>query len=65
MEERSKENAHRIAGTLERYAADPRKVQQLAAILNYEPERLQKDMACLLDYLLEIEEITLEAPKSP
>lgn len=63
--ERKRANAHRIAGTLERYAADPRTVAQLAQLLNYHPQQLREDMAGLLDYLLEIEGNAPEAPKSP
>lgn len=63
--ERKRTNAHRIAGTLERYAADPRTVAQLAQLLNYHPEQLREDMAGLLDYIREIEGITPEAPRSP
>ena len=44
MRERTRENAHRLAGTLERYAADPRTVEQL-----------REDMACLPDYIRELE----------
>ena len=51
----NRENAHRLAGVLERYAADPRTVEQLARLLDYLPEQLQRDMACLLDYIRELE----------
>lgn len=65
MELKKRENAHRLAGALERYAADPRTVQQLAMALNYHEGQLREDMAGLLGYILEIEEIALEAPRSP
>lgn len=51
----NRENAHRLAGVLERYAADPRTVGQLARLLNYLPEQLREDMSCLLDYIRELE----------
>ncbi len=51
----NRDNAHRLAGVLEQYAADPRTVEQMARLLNYLPEQLQKDMACLLDYIRELE----------
>lgn len=52
---RTRENAHRLAGTLERYAEDPATVEQLAQLLNYLPEQLREDMPCLLDYIRELE----------
>lgn len=51
MQDRTRENAHRLAGVLERYAADPRTVEKLAALLNYHPEQLREDMASLLQYI--------------
>lgn len=60
--DRQRENAHRLAGALERYAADHRTVQQLARALNYHPEQLREDMAGLLDYILELEADRAEAP---
>lgn len=51
----NRDNAHRLAGVLERYAADPRTVEQMARLLNYLPDQLREDMACLLDYIRELE----------
>lgn len=60
--EKRRSDAHRLAGVLEQYAADPRTVQQLARALNYHPEQLQRDMAGLLDYILELEADPAQAP---
>lgn len=56
MQDRTKENAHRLAGTLERYAEDPATVQKLAQALNYLPDQLREDMTSLLDYIRELED---------
>lgn len=53
---RMKENAHRLANTMERYAEDERTVKQLAALLNYLPGQLREDMQDLLRYINSIED---------
>lgn len=47
MQERTRQNAHRLAGTLARYAADPPTVERLAQLLNYLPEQLREDIESL------------------
>lgn len=53
--DRERENAHRLAGALERNAENPGTVSQLARILNYEPEQLRQDMTRLLSYIIALE----------
>lgn len=53
---RMKENAHRLAGVLERYSEDDNTVKQLAALLNYLPGQLRTDMRDVLRYINSIED---------
>lgn len=55
MQDKTKENAHRLAAVLDRYAADPHAAEQLAIILNYHKPQLQEDAQCLLEYIKELE----------
>jgi len=53
--ERKKDNAHRLAAILGRYAEDPRTVERMAAILNYLPAQLREDMESIGEYIAELE----------
>ena len=55
MQDRTRENAHRIAAALDRYTADTRTAKRIAAILNYQPEQLQQDAQSLLKYIKSME----------
>ncbi len=50
-----KENSHRIAGTLSRYAEDPAIVRRMAALLNYDPAQLKEDIDSLYKYIKQLE----------
>lgn len=50
-----KENAHRIAGTLDRYAEDPAIIRRMAATLNYDPMQLREDIDSLYKYIKQLE----------
>lgn len=55
MQDRTREDAHRIAAALDRYTADTRTAERIAAILNYQPEQLQQDAQSLLKYIKSME----------
>jgi hypothetical protein len=54
-DERTRDNARRLAGVLHRYAEDPAAVKRVAAALNYYPPQLQEDMESVLVYLKRLE----------
>lgn len=54
--ERMRENARRLAGTLERYAEDENTVKRLAALLNYLPGQLRTDIQDLVRYINSVED---------
>ena len=56
MQNRARENAHRLAGVLQDCAEDRHVVKVLSDLLDYVPEQLQKDMRDLLPYLESLEE---------
>lgn len=55
MDSALKGNAHRLAGVLERYADDRPTVEQIAQLLNYVPNELQRDMRALLEWITMLE----------
>ena len=55
MQDRTRENAHRLAEVLERYMADPNTAKQIAALLNYHTPQLQEDAQSLLQYIKKME----------
>lgn len=55
MRDRARENAHRLAGAIERHAAEAGDVERLAAVLNYQREQLQEDAQSLLQYIERLE----------
>lgn len=58
---RTRDNAHRLAGTLWRHAQDPETIRRLAAALNYAEGQLQQDMNDISEYIDELESELEEA----
>lgn len=56
--DRDRDNAWRIAGALDRFAADPAAVKRIAAATNYHPPQLREDMESLIRYLRRLEAMT-------
>ena len=50
-----KNNANRLAYSLECISEDANKIKAVAQMLNYDPLQLQTDMKDLYNYLLELE----------
>ena len=55
MQDRTRENAHRLAGVLERCTADHHTTERLALLLNYIPEQLVEDARSLVQHLERLE----------
>ena len=56
MDDKIKENAHRLASALNRFSGDGYVIAVLAHYLHYVPEQLEEDMKDIAHYIKRLEE---------